>query len=193
MLATWVKTLYITNGQLLVNPWIRLDSNCDYLLWADNWRLIQFLLLWNKMIKKTIWQWAISYCLKLLFQNEAKCWEAINMKIIFRSRANNSDFHNKGFCTKPRFERQFWNSEMAYFPHRAITVEFWGNWGWFFENERKKDRRRYTRKPAVSLLIGSVNLVVVADCLVFRLLIFHFKFYSLTTLKSNIFSSFHNF
>ena len=102
-------------------------------------------------------------------------------------------FTTKVFCTKPRFERQFWNSEMAYFPHRAITVEFWGNWGWFFENERKKDRRRYTRKPAVSLLIGSVNLVVVADCLVFRLLIFHFKFYSLTTLKSNIFSSFHNF
>ena len=61
-------------------------------------------------------------------------------------------------------------------------------WEW-----REKDRRRYTRKPAVSLLIGSVNLVVVADCLVFRLLIFHFKFYFLTTLKSNIFSFFHNF
>ena len=28
------------------------------------------------------------------------------MKMIFRSLANNSDFHNKGFCTKPRFERE---------------------------------------------------------------------------------------
>ena len=28
------------------------------------------------------------------------------MKMIFRSRANNPDFHNKGFCTKPRFERE---------------------------------------------------------------------------------------
>ena len=112
------------------------------------------------------------------------------MKMIFRSRANNSDFHNKGFCTKPRFEREsFGTRKWPIFHTGRLQLNF-GGIG--VDYLRMKERRIEEGIPG-SLLIGSVNLVVVADCLVFRLLIFHFKFYFLTTLKSNIFSFFHNF
>ena len=38
-----------------------------------------------------------SSCLKPLFQSEAKC-DAINIKMVFCSRANKTHFHMKGFA-----------------------------------------------------------------------------------------------
>ena len=49
------------------------------------------------------------------------------MKMIFRSRANNSDFHNKGFCTKPRFERQsFGTRKWPIFHTGRLQLNFGG-------------------------------------------------------------------
>ena len=45
-----------------------------------------------------------SWC-KSPFQSKAKC-KAIDMKMIYYSHANKTHFHNKGFCTLPRFESE---------------------------------------------------------------------------------------
>ena len=57
-------------------------------------------------------------CPKPLCQSDAK-WEAIDMKIGFYSHANKTLFHERGFCTSPRFE-----SESSGTPKWPIRVPF---------------------------------------------------------------------
>ena len=109
------------------------------------------------------------------------------MKMIFRSRVNNSDFHNKGFCTKPRFEREsFGTRKWPIFHTGRLQLNFGGIGVDYLRTKERRIEECIHVNQLVCLLAH--NLVVVADCLVFPLLIFHFKFYFLTSLKSITFN-----